>query len=268
MGISPLTAVIACAILTGARLLVRSPRFWPASRTLGRVSALALVLFALIQPFVIQIYFVPTRSMTPTLLPGDFVVGLKRPKSIARGDIVVFRPRGLSKTKEEFIKRVVGVSGEVVEIHNGQVLVDGNSLDEPYVLEPWAGDVKFVRYAGVARPEWRGRMIPVHTNGGTANWNTDIEPEFAIGLQPDGTFLPLDRLTEADRRLMIELLNSPSAPIPDGQLLVLGDNRHGSRDSRNWGLLAKADVAANVVAIAFPLSRVGGLKRNSPPPLR
>lgn len=266
MGISPLSAVIACALLTGVRQLVRSPKLDVVSRTLGRVSALALVLFCLVQPFLVQIYFVPSRSMAPTLLPGDFVFGLKRPSKFARGEVVVFRRSGESESGTDFVKRVVGLPGEVVEIRGGRVFVDGKALDEPYVLEPWTGDVKFVRYAGDARPEWRGRVIPVHTNAGTANWNTDVDPEFAIALQADGNSLPLDRLSEEDQHLMLELATSPPAPIPGGQFLVLGDNRHGSRDGRNWGLISQRDIAAKVVGVAFPLGRMGGLKRNSPPP--
>ncbi|MBX7135344.1 MAG: signal peptidase I [Fimbriimonadaceae bacterium] len=263
-GITPLTALIACAILTGLRLAMRGRRFESASKALARICALTMVVFGIVQPFVIQVYFVPSRSMSPTLLPGDFLVGLKRPTRLEQGDIVVFRSK--KGGASDFVKRIVAVPGEVVEIKNGRIVVNGRTLDEPYILEPWTGEVKWIRYDGRERPDWKDQIIPVHVSGATVNWNTDVAPQYAIGRQSDGSFLPLDRLSPTEQRLMSELQSAPPAPLPPNTYLVLGDNRHGSRDSRDWGVIRKEEIAAKGVAILFPFARAGTLKRNSLPP--
>jgi signal peptidase I len=79
-------------------------------------------------------------SMLPTLHNGQYLVISKltywiRPPQ--RGDIIVFRPP--TNPGEEYIKRIVGLPGEQVEIREGEVAVNGQPLDEPYVNSPGAG---------------------------------------------------------------------------------------------------------------------------------
>jgi len=99
--------------------------------------AVAIVLALFIRTFVVQAFKIPSGSMKPTLLIGDhilvnkFIYGVKIPywdKTIIpisepkRGDIVVFKfPEDPSK---DFIKRVIGIPGDVIEIHNKQVYVN------------------------------------------------------------------------------------------------------------------------------------------------
>lgn len=73
------------------------------------------------------------ESMSPTLHTGERVIlnGVYRLRSPHRGDIVVFHPPYESDTP--YIKRVIGLPGEQVEIHDGTVFVDGQPLDEPYL---------------------------------------------------------------------------------------------------------------------------------------
>ncbi len=96
--------------------------------------ALAIVVAMLIRGFLLQAFYIPSGSMEPTLFPGDyilvnrFVYDLHRPQ---RGDIVVFR-----YPKDEhldFVKRVIGLPGDVVEEHDGRFRINGHSLREPYV---------------------------------------------------------------------------------------------------------------------------------------
>jgi signal peptidase I len=69
--------------------------------------------------------------MSPTLNDGGIVLIRGRVKSISRGDIVVFRhPDDQSMT---FIKRIIGLPGESIEIQDGRVFINGSALDEPYV---------------------------------------------------------------------------------------------------------------------------------------
>ncbi|MBN2199600.1 MAG: signal peptidase I [Candidatus Aminicenantes bacterium] len=96
-----------------------------------------------VMTFIVQAFQIPTGSMEPTLLVGDFLLVNKfvhastacpleedilPRREIRRGDIVVFKsPPDLSK---DFVKRVIGLPGETVHIRDKQVLIDGRPLDE------------------------------------------------------------------------------------------------------------------------------------------
>lgn len=95
--------------------------------------ALAFLLAGLIRTFVVQPYVVPTGSMIPTIEIGDRVIANKFVYRFAEpkpGDIVVLDdPTGSVTT---LIKRVIATEGQVVDLQNGDVVVDGVILDEPY----------------------------------------------------------------------------------------------------------------------------------------
>ncbi len=97
---------------------------------------LSLILFVGINAISARIR-VDGFSMEPTLESGEFVVVNKlayQLGDLSRGDVVVFHfPRD---PDQEYIKRVVGLPGDVVDIRNGKVMVNGNSLDEVYVKAP------------------------------------------------------------------------------------------------------------------------------------
>jgi signal peptidase I len=108
---------------------------------------IAILLALVIRAFVVQAFKIPSGSMKSTLLIGDhilvnkFIYGIKIPildKEIIhfsdpkRKDIVVFRyPVDESK---DFIKRVIGLPGDTVQIENKRVYVNGEPLDEPYAV--------------------------------------------------------------------------------------------------------------------------------------
>ena len=106
---------------------------------------LSVVLAIGIRQFVAEARYIPSGSMLPTLQINDRLIidklGYKftEPK---RGDIVVFNPpEALSDYKDAFIKRIVGLPGEKLEVKNGRVYVNGRPLEEKYVaskLEPAA----------------------------------------------------------------------------------------------------------------------------------
>lgn len=109
------------------------------------VLALALALF--IRTFFVQAFKIPSGSMIPTLLVGDhilvnkFIYGVRNPitrelwikgKTPERKDVIVFIfPKN---RKLDFIKRVIGLPGDVIEIHDKKVFVNGIPLDEPYAI--------------------------------------------------------------------------------------------------------------------------------------
>ncbi len=96
--------------------------------------ALALLIAFLVRQFFFQPYRVEMGSMTPTLHEGDLVIVnklYKKPGSLERGDIVVFRPP--SNQDVSYIKRVIGLPGETVEVRNGKVKINGEELEEDYI---------------------------------------------------------------------------------------------------------------------------------------
>jgi signal peptidase I len=102
--------------------------------------ALTLLIFFGIQTFVAQPYRVEQQSMERTLLPDQYVLVDKltpRFDTYKRGDIVVFKPPPdwAQQDGTPFIKRVIGVAGDRVEVEDGVVLVNGERLSEPYVFE-------------------------------------------------------------------------------------------------------------------------------------
>jgi signal peptidase I len=90
----------------------------------------------------------PSSSMAPTLQPGDQVfVWPRDPAPLERGDIVVFRPppqslQGIESEAEYFIKRLVALPGETIQIQGGQVYVNGQPLAENYLAETPEYDLK------------------------------------------------------------------------------------------------------------------------------
>lgn len=181
----------------------------------------ALVLAIFLQAFFVKPYMIPSPSMEPTLKKGDRVMvdrityHFRKPR---KGEIIVFRfnpndpanhtqgsnplsrsldilAEVLNVTHQEsvpFIKRVVGVEGDVVELREGRLFVNG---------EPYPVDYEFV------------------SDG--SNWG----PE----------------------------------EVPMGTVMVMGDNRPNSNDSRKWGFVPLGSVIGRAVFIWWPPSRWSGL---------
>jgi signal peptidase I len=114
---------------------------------------IAVILALFVRTWVVQAFKIPTGSMENNLLIGDhllvnkFVFGptlnpveavLLPVRDVRRGDIVVFKYP--DEPERDFIKRVIGLPGETLELRNKKVYVNGQVLDEPYVhfLEPAA----------------------------------------------------------------------------------------------------------------------------------
>lgn len=129
-----------------ATLLQSSRRRKPLWREYGEALFVALVLALVIRTFVIQAFKIPSESMLNTLLVGDhllaskFAYGVKIPfshvyiwqgKDPQRGDIIIFEYPNDPST--DFIKRVIGVPGDIIEVRNKQLYRNGEPVKEEYI---------------------------------------------------------------------------------------------------------------------------------------
>lgn len=123
---------------------------------------LTLIIFLVIQTFVAQPYRVEQESMRLTLEQDQYVLVDKLTPNFndySRGDIIVFvPPHATSNNSVPFIKRVIGVARDLVEIRDGEVLINGVRIDEPYV------------YSG-----------PTRAPEGNASWHVPPDTLFVMG---------------------------------------------------------------------------------------
>ncbi|MBU8976230.1 MULTISPECIES: signal peptidase I [unclassified Lysobacter] len=188
---------------------------------------LAVVL--ILRSFVAEPFRIPSNSMMPTLLTGDFILvnkftyGLRLPitnsKFVAlgepqRGDVVVFRPP--HHPDQDWIKRVVGLPGDRIGYHDNQVSVNGKALS----------------YATVGVYQGKGN--------GTEMTGAEELQEDLLGRQHhilERTNLPFIDQGEGDWI------------VPPGHYFVMGDNRDNSEDSRYWGFLPEQNLRGKAFLI-------------------
>jgi signal peptidase I len=197
-------------------------------RSLG----MALVLFLIIRTFLLEAFQIPSGSMERTLLAGDFlfvnkaVYGAQIPGTSARlpafesphrGDVIVFAyPKDPSIT---YVKRVIGIGNDIVEMHDGETYVNGRAIQEPYVQ----------------------RKDPMHD---------DYEPDF--NWQQDY----LARATDEQRdRYHPTRDNWGPLRVPPHKYFVLGDNRDNSADSRYWGFVDASAIKGRPLVVYFSYDR-------------
>ncbi len=205
-----------------------------------------VIVFLVIRPFGVQTFFIPSQSMENTLKINDFIVAnkmiyrLSEPKA---GDIVVFRPPAVGllpgQGQTDYIKRLIGTPGQVIEIRQGKLFRDGQMVEENFVtrgLAEW--DFKLVIEDG--------KYVPVLIDplSGAANSipNMPLAEEFR-------TYGDIER----EERLKA----LPPVAIPEGSLLMVGDNRNESYDGRSWGLASRRNLIGRSEFIWLPFSRIG-----------
>jgi signal peptidase I len=166
-----------------------------------------------VMTFVVQAFQIPTGSMEPTLLIGDFLLVNKLVyantispieetilphKPIRRQDIIVFKyPNDLTK---DFVKRVIGLPGETLEIKNKQIYINDQPLEEKY---------------------------KVHNDNQVIAKNDYYHYDDTIR----DNFGPVT--------------------IPSGHVFAMGDNRDNSADSRSWGFLPMTNIKGRPWVIYF-----------------
>ena len=217
-----------------------NPRWLKTLKEYVEALLVAAVLALIIRAFVVQAFKIPSGSMLETLQIGDqllvskFQYGIKLPftdrvlipvSDPKRGDIIVFeypydekldamRPQ---MKDVDFVKRVVGLPGDVVEIRAKEVFVNGEKLNAP-----WAQ----------------------HTR-------EDIAPNPMAG-HPEVTFDPVmyfDHCEDATAYCSAKRDWMPKFTVPAGQYFVMGDNRDESFDSRFWGFVKRENIKGKALVI-------------------
>jgi signal peptidase I len=171
----------------------------------------AILIDVVVRTFLLQTFWIPSPSMSPTLVENDRVLVNKLAyqfHDVNRGDVIVFeRPpteEGPSEIKD-LIKRVVGLPGERVSIMDGKVSIDGRPLREPYTH----------------------------------------------GLPTVLDSCPTTYVPGIDTKEGFE--------VPEGHLLVLGDNRVNSHDGRCFGPIDEDLVVGRAFFLMWPPNHAGGL---------
>ena len=232
-----------------------------ATRVLVEVLDSAMIAFAfvffIVLPFVLQAFYIPSGSMENTLryqpssdrlLVAKWVYAARDPQFL---DVVVFVPPPLARANvgEDYIKRCIGVPGDVIEIQNRRVRRNGVLLKEPYVK--WSQQSRTSSYdlkilGGVV-------YTREYAQDGTPGF---WQKEGAVG-QDDNGF----SLDAPPNQQWIEY--SKPEPIPAGFYLTLGDHRNQSADSHVWGLVPRANFRGKAMCVFWPPKRIGTLDRMS-----
>ena len=198
--------------------------------------AIGLVLFV-IQPFILQAFYIPSGSMEDTLRISDrllvsrLVYRLREPEF---QDVVVFEapPAAQQPPHTDFIKRCMGTPGDVIEVRNGKVFRDGQAVNEVYTL--WNGpahpyDMKIVGDAVYSRT--------YYAPGAPGDWSKNDQTA-----------------SEADQS---RITLAPPGRVPAGHLLMMGDHRSNSNDGHVWGFTPRENVIGKAICVFWPPTRLG-----------
>jgi len=116
---------------------------------------IAFVLAFLVRSFVVQAFWIPSGSMEPTLHVGDRILAYKLfygIENVKRGDVIVFKYP--LNPRKDFVKRVIGLPGDEIEIKDKKVYVNGKLLMESYVIH------EDLRERGFPRDEYGPVQVP------------------------------------------------------------------------------------------------------------
>jgi signal peptidase I len=142
------------------------------------VTAFLIALF--LRTYVVAAFYIPSRSMEPTLLVHDRLIADKlsfvlNVDEIKRGDVVIFRPppeAGEGSTRKDYIKRVIGLPGDKVRVEDGKVWINDVALDETYIASPPA-----YFYEEVTVPEGNLFVLGDNRNNSKDSHSWDFLPQ-------------------------------------------------------------------------------------------
>ncbi len=223
-----------------------------------------------VRAFIFEPFRIPSDSMMPTLLDGDFIVvnkyayGLRLPVantkiiqtgSPQRGEVVVFRHP--DRPNVNYIKRLIGLPGDLVEVRSDRIFVNGEML--PFEENGRYNDGCYGNFflSKETVGEHTHQVMSCNTPDG---WHSARNASMMAGR---------DLLPSCDRRRLREgnvggyLCDESNSgrgpdsgdhvfpPVPAGHYLMIGDNRDNSEDSRVWGTVPDANLVGKATRIWF-----------------
>ncbi|MDH5285124.1 MAG: signal peptidase I [Betaproteobacteria bacterium] len=212
----------------------------------------------LLRSFLAEPFRIPSSSMRPTLVVGDYILvnkfsyGIRLPiveRKIVdvadprRGDVVVFRyPVNPS---QDFIKRVVGVGGDTVEYRDKQLAVNGVPL-------PQRPDGSYSYLEGLRFETTERRVETAATGNGPKDYTIAAQPQAAPVYPANVRPFPGRENCEYNERGF-------RCRVPAGHYFMMGDNRDASDDSRYWGFVPDDHIRGRAFFIWFNWDDIVGL---------
>lgn len=187
---------------------------------------IVIINILIIRALIIEPFRIPSGSMMPTLLPGDFIlvnkfcydinipiinktlIKINKPE---RGDVIVF----IHKNKKKYIKRIIGVEGDKIQYKNKTLTINNIEIKNKKITTNLDIDkniiIETTMYKELLSPK---KEYKIQTHENIENYYIDTEIE-----------------------------------IPKNSFFVMGDNRDNSEDSRIWGLVNKKDLLGKAIII-------------------
>lgn len=202
--------------------------------------------------FVEEPFHIPSRSMQPSLLPGDFVWVDKRfpVQDLQRGDIVIFRHED-DDDENIYIKRVIGLPGDTFKIEGNLFVLNGKPFEQK-PIQIFKRDPQQKCQAQLVDntvPQELGLPpFPFFKSYKKRDALVEVLPNgkaFYIQKNKVERFIPKGKREE---------WQSKETTIPAGQYFVMGDNRSSSVDSRDHGFVSAGKILGKATGIWFSIS--------------
>lgn len=209
--------------------------------------AVAVVLALIINQFFFALVQVDGRSMEPTLYHGERLVVRKILYTPARGDIVILKSEAIHKY---IVKRVVALPGQTVDFDDElNTVVDGITLDEPYIMEKQQSLGNLYTYPLTVPKKGEAAsveflMAEANLRAGSGTMSLEVNADGSIEIH--GSELVEDGIFEEGK-----------TTYKQDCYFVMGDNRNHSSDSRTLGLIPESEVVGKASFRLFPFSRIG-----------
>ena len=223
--------------------------------------AIGLVLF-IIQPFILQAFFIPSGSMEDTLRVSDRLLVSKlvyRLKAPAFQDVIVFKAPKAARLSNpdpneemDYIKRCVGTPGDTVYVLNRQLYRNGTLVSEPYTK--WSNGPSL---SGGGTPDER---VPQLGGVGRFSYDMKIVKDAVYSRQYDasghaGSWTKNDQLAPEGDQAFISA--AKPGQVPPGKYLFLGDHRSNSNDGHVWGFAPRSAIVGKAICVFWPPTRLG-----------